>query len=323
MKRTDIHRPSAIIVDEYQYVGVEHIKIESLGDAMHQTYMREQIRAHMATTGGTYSRHTHGGNCHVCGNANAIYTILFYHPLTNVYVRLGKDCAEKLEYSESEFNAFVSAHKHYTELKAGKRKAQGFLEEKGIGRAWAIREEYLNTPSAHSQIEGEMTPTQVAAVRKAFQDEKEASTICDMINKLIKYGDMSDKAVAYIKVMIARIDRRPEIEAQRAAERAAAKDCPTGRVTVTGKIVSVKVVEGFYGTQIKMVLKSDEGFVVYATVPSSIFEPKKDMKITIKATLTPSDDDPKFGFGKRPTLVSVEEPVSIPSVPVGIESVAQ
>src|SRR3954467_8647095 len=97
MKRTDTHRPSAIIPSEYTWVAQEVAPIFGLGDCHFILAERERIRAHMDRTGGTYAGHAHGGNCMVCGNANAIYTILFYHEPTNSYVRMGERCAMKCD----------------------------------------------------------------------------------------------------------------------------------------------------------------------------------------------------------------------------------
>lgn len=55
-----------------------------------------------------------------------------------------------------------------------------------------------------------------------------------------------------------------------------------------------------FGTTWKMTVKADEGFCVFVSVPSSIEVPKRGDRVAFKATVTPSDRDPKFGFGKRP-----------------------
>ena len=99
MTRTDAHRPSVINPAEYEYVAQELIPIgrytgDILADCDFLQSERLRIRRHMERTGGTYSQHFHGGHCKVCGNANAIYTVLFYHDNTNNYVRIGSDCAE-------------------------------------------------------------------------------------------------------------------------------------------------------------------------------------------------------------------------------------
>jgi hypothetical protein len=315
MKRTDIHRPSAINPEEYTYVGCERIKIEGIGDVFAMAEMRRRIKEHMARTGGTYSRHAHGGNCHVCGNANAMYTILFHHYPTNVYVRMGETCADKMEYSHDEFNAFTAASRDAMQAKAGINKAMAILEDRGLFQAWGIRQTYLDKP--FPQFEDGMTPEEEAKVRrehrKQIMDTREAATITDILNKVIKYGDLSDKAADYLKVLIDRVARKPEIEAQRAAEKAAAQPCPTGRVTITGTIVSVKIADelGPYGFVHKMLVKADEGYMVWMTLPGSMStDTKRNSRIVIKATVTPSNDDNKSGFGKRPMLVSYEEPAA-------------
>src|ERR1700678_2644037 len=124
--RTDIHRPSVIDPSDYAFVAFECIKIEAgdIGACFYQQAQREIIRNHMAHTGGTYSSHSHGGNCRVCGNANAIYTVLFYHEKTNTYVRMGDTCAQKTDmaFSNAEFNRFRTAINDAREAQAGKKK---------------------------------------------------------------------------------------------------------------------------------------------------------------------------------------------------------
>ncbi len=99
--RKDIHRPSVINPADYEFVCFEYLKVESLGDAEFLTAERERKARHMQRTGGTYSRHEHGGNCYICGAA-CIYTALFYHSATNVYLHTGLECAEKMELQDAE-----------------------------------------------------------------------------------------------------------------------------------------------------------------------------------------------------------------------------
>jgi hypothetical protein len=47
-----------------------------------------------------------------------------------------------------------------------------------------------------------------------------------------------------------------------------------------------------------------QGFIVWVTMPSGMSADRGD-KVAFKATLTPSDNDPKFAFGKRPSTVAV------------------
>ena len=99
-ERSDVHRPSALNPEDYEFVGQEVSKFEGIESCEFILREREAIRAHMAKTGGNYSGHEHGGNCMVCGSPNAIYTVLFYHQKTNTYVRMGQDCAMKCEMGE-------------------------------------------------------------------------------------------------------------------------------------------------------------------------------------------------------------------------------
>jgi hypothetical protein len=275
--RTDIHRPSAIVTEDYEYVGQECFKIEGFGDCEMARAEREAIRRHMDRTSGTYAHVETTGNCMVCGSVNAVYTILFYHAKTNSYVRLGQDCAAKLEMYCGDPDAFRTAVKDAQELQAGKRKAQATLTDAGLSAAWDI---YL-----------------------ADGGEREEMTVRDIVGKLVKYGNISEKAMSYLRTLAERITKRPEIQAQRVAEKAAAAPCPTGRITVNGTILKVEVRDSYYGTAVKMTVKADEGYIVWTTQPSSMTAKRGD-HVTFKATLTPSDNDPKFGFGSRPTFIS-------------------
>jgi len=122
--------------------------------------------------------------------------------------------------------------------------------------------------------------------------------------------------------------------AAEAAKRAhqEAHPAPMGRVVVTGEIVSAKMVESDYGTSYKVLVKDDQGFKVWCSLPKaqadqaieeyndSHPEPYtwgpacwllgadgtdeqgvKGRRITFTATLEPSIDDISFAFGKRPT----------------------
>jgi hypothetical protein len=113
--------------------------------------------------------------------------------------------------------------------------------------------------------------------------------------------------------MIAAVRRTMEKRAGQAAK-AAETPAPSGRVQVTGEIVSAKIVEGDYGTSYKAVVKDDQGFRVWVSIPSSlmgeffstvdytdIIEGLKGRRLTFAAALEVSADDVSFAFGKRPT----------------------
>ena len=90
--RTDIYRPSVINPEEYDFIAVTYNKA---GAVTHDMAARTYIREHMARTGGVYSRHEHGGTCHICG-AYANYLATFYHAKSNTYIEVGETCCHNL-----------------------------------------------------------------------------------------------------------------------------------------------------------------------------------------------------------------------------------
>lgn len=135
--------------------------------------------------------------------------------------------------------------------------------------------------------------------------------------------------------MIEALRRTVEAKAAKAAE-AAAHPAPTGRLVVTGEVVSTKIVDGDYGTAYKIMVKDDQGFRVWVSIPKAqadeayeawldqieangssvhdfgsgvwfvgtndgVYTGVKGKRITFTATLEPSKDDVSFAFGSRPT----------------------
>ena len=98
-------------------------------------------------------------------------------------------------------------------------------------------------------------------------------------------------------------DHWSEQDEQRAAEDADADDAPSGRVEVQGVVLNTKYQESDYGSTLKMLVKDERGFRVWTTVPSSMMGIDTGSPVHVKVTLTPSDDDAKFAFGKRPSEV--------------------
>lgn len=103
------------------------------------------------------------------------------------------------------------------------------------------------------------------------------------------------------------IEAVEKIVGERELEAAERRPAPTGRVQVEGEVVSVKSYFSQYGESIKITVKSDEGFLVWGTAPSTILRDVgfdgelKGSRVRFTATVEPSEDDPSFGFYKRPT----------------------
>ncbi len=302
-KRTDIHRPSAINPLEYQFVACSYRPKsgDGLVDFTLMADERLRLRAHMKKTGGKYAGHDHGGNCHVCG-AWFIDHGIYYHGDTNTYLNIGFDCADKMDIGEARaFRNFRTARKGAFELKAGKMKAEATLKEAGLDRAWELFSTLAgdfgddNSAGRDALFEG-LSP------RHRARTEGDMYTLFDLVRKLIQYGNLSEKQTNFLGLLVDKIDNARKIQAKWDAETAKAKPAPEGRVEFAGKILKISEYQSDWGWAIKATIKTDDGWRVYVTLPSNS-EAKTGDRIALRATLTVSEDDPKFAFGKRPHLL--------------------
>lgn len=278
--RTDAHRPSVIRPEEYEFVAVVYWGPDP--DAILAARDAEAaVRVDMERTGGTWSDHGHGGTCGICG-ACAHYLGVFHHRETNAYIAAGLECTANMGAGvHSSFRRMRRAVADAREYARGKARAQAVLTDLGLSDAWAFgkSEEVL---------------------------ERDENTVRDLVRKLVRYGSLSEKQIAFLRALLYRIAHRPEIEAKRAAERAAAQDVPEGAQTVTGVVRVTKYIETVYGPQQqKMLVVEDRGFRVWASVPRAIGSVEVGQRVRFCATLTRSEDDAKFGFGKRPTRAQI------------------
>jgi hypothetical protein len=321
MERTDIHRPSVIIPSDYEEVAVWTMNIQGLGEAEFMLRERETIRKHMEQTKGTYARVDTTGSCQVCGNVQAIYLVLFYHAKTNTYIRVGFDCTAKLGFCSNikSLNLFRKNVANARENQAGKRKAIAILSDLNLIEAWDI---FSEAYPAHSDGCAALGTNQfgddngahhpcncdVNSRRREF-DRYEERTIRDIVNRLVQYGSISDKASNFIRILLKKIIDRPIIEAQRQAEKDAAGPVPVGRVTMTGEVIGLKEVQGqsFHygdsGLRTKLIIKLENGSKVYGNRFNNL---NKGDIVTFTATVEASKDDSKFGFYKRPTTKEVK-----------------
>jgi hypothetical protein len=83
-----------------------------------------------------------------------------------------------------------------------------------------------------------------------------------------------------------------------------AEDVTPGRQVITGEVLKVTEREDHFspygGIVYKMTVKDDRGFKVWGTVPSGLGVDIEGERVTFTGTVQPSDEDPKFGFFKRP-----------------------
>ena len=313
MARKDIHRPSALNPEDYEFVAHDYYGPDNMG--MSLSGERAAFREHMARTGGKFSGHDHGGSCHVCG-AGAMYVAKFWHKPSNAYIVTGEDCAAKMHMGDpAAFRRFRDKVGVQREAIAGKRKAEKILIEAGLGKAWELLEASVAKRKAHAEAYKEWQNAgggDEDSMPKYPEYSRDEDTALDIVSRLIKYGNISDKAVSFLGQLLERIEQAPEIAAEKAAakalEMANAKPVPVveGRVLVKGEVLTVKEQEGFYGIQIKMLVKAEDGFKLWGTVPSALIgEVEKGSMIEFNAKIQRSDDDEYFGFFSRPSKAKV------------------
>jgi hypothetical protein len=136
--------------------------------------------------------------------------------------------------------------------------------------------------------------------------EFEERTITDIVGKMARYGSISEKQENFLRNLVEKVDtraqRQADWQAKRDAERADATDCPAGRITITGTIVKLDTKVNQFGCREVMTVKSEDGFLVWGTCPSALYDKVRGDTVKFVATVTPSDTDSKFGFFKRPSV---------------------
>jgi hypothetical protein len=127
----------------------------------------------------------------------------------------------------------------------------------------------------------------------------------DMLNKLNKYFSLSRKQIAFARRLVRQHDERDARKAEREAKLADTPDWSEGRYEVSGKVLKTKWVDNDFGSSCKMLFELEDGRRCWGTLPKKLEDINLDkIVLTIKATFVPSNDDKKFAFYKRPSVVS-------------------
>lgn len=227
--------------------------------------------AEMATAFGADWKSKNVRKCVHCGHNPLRWLTVVKYLVTGETVVFGADCTARL--------AFVDQKT----FKLAQLQAKDAANKVRI-KVWNAREAFLKA-----------NPVFAAAIA-AYTGTN--PFVKDVVAKLGHYGSLSERQVSAVLSAIAR-------DAQKAVEVIEVKgDAPVGRQTVTGTILSTKLVEGYYGNTLKMLLKLENGSRVWLTVPAKAAADKGDI-ITVTATFDVSKDDKSFAFGSRPSLVGV------------------
>lgn len=274
-QRTDIHRPSAIKVEDYMCIGYLYLwpaQYDGIGFAMWNRQERERINALVREQGWHWSNHEHGGTCGICG-ATARFVGVFVHQPTGSVIYVGHECAAHVEMGNED--AFSALKK---KIHAEQERYRGMLKARKLVHDYGIPE--LECGQYSHRI------------------------LADMWGKLVQYGSLSDKQIEFAKRLIAEAKNQTK---EREPEPQPTEKAPEGRVLVTGVILGFKRVESaVYGDVIKMLVRSDVGgWKVFGTRPKSLIAAMRGAHVRFTATLKQSPQDEYFAFASRPSGAQV------------------
>lgn len=292
-KRTDCHKPSEINPADYEFVSIicPPEKINNIvGGTILLNQQMEIFNNHRAKTGGKISTHEHGGTCHICG-AHAIYLAVYFHEKTNSYIKVGEDCAEKMEMGE--IDSFKKIKSHVRQVRSSIRNREAInqiLKDNNLNNLWSII----------SDNSGEISTT---------KGEKAKSLIKDIVSKGLNRGRLSDSQINFLQKLNTDYTNQAELKKKWDKEKSLAEDVLEGNQTITGKIISMKLKSNRYNDSWKMLIKTKSGYTVWGSVPTELLDYVNNYKdklesCTFSANFTKSENDPKFGFFKRPKFIS-------------------
>jgi hypothetical protein len=225
------------------------------------------------------------GHCNHCGKAIR-WAVEFTHTPTDEVVVFGEICADILTLSDDRT-------KH--EMVLLKRRVANLEKE------WKYKRE-REANFANFSINHPDVVEYLDLIKKGenyFYDSLKWS--------LDKYGLLTTRQVEALRTAIKRDQERA---AAKLAEPVPTHPLNEGRQVLNGTILNVKVVDGYYGTEVKMLVRLEDANKVYGTLPRNIemlgnLYEMRGKKISFSATVTRSRDDENFGYFKRPTKARI------------------
>lgn len=310
MARADVHRPSAMDPADYVWVGALGDYAEA--DLYYCEMDYERLREHGAYAGEETDDRTLADDlpwdelterracCH-CGNRQIRNWIFYLHTPTGRIIAVGQDCSAKLALSSRD----------------------------DLARREEIQRRRIADELAKWRAADERNERAYADLL-ATEDAAGGSGANEFVDSLLRYarknGWLTD---AQRDAVLHGIETRAQRETER-AERAAELNDPepaavvTGRIEVTGRLLTIKSQEGYYGSTLKMLVLDDRGFKVWGTAPDALLDPTFEaakaagftdtrsalaagtkIRVAFTAAVERSDDDETFGFYKRPTKARV------------------
>jgi len=215
--------------------------------------------------------------CTHCGAAIRYFNI-WRHVPTGEHIVTGNDCAEERMILDS--RAALAA---------------SLVQKAAASRAAAAK----LSADAHRWIaEHEDLWTRMLAARGD-------SFVGQMVEAVAKYGSLTDRQLAaLVEKVLPRIAGWMEPGA--VCELREKVPAPEGTLTVRGEVRTVRVQDGDYGAQVKMLVDCG-AYRVWSTVPASLPDDLVGKTVEFVATLKRSERDVDFAFASRPRKAKVVE----------------
>lgn len=299
--RTDIHRPSLEGFDpqDYTLFGVYHLVtkmkvIDSIEFVPPSIWIEHSHMEPSPFAIETEALESHGWSTDIITNANG-------KERDSVHANQCAHCGQQLKYG-----ALLTNESEKSLIVIGEDCLWNRFQEVTAAQFKQLREDAKAKAAATRSMERKNTVLKENPGLAAGYDSTN-SFVQDVMRRFDRKGEITERQVAAVLKTIKRDAERAEREAVWATEAELAADAPTGKVTVTGEIISTKWQESMYGSTHKMAVKTEAGWKLWVTVPSSVYDssdaslPITGKRVTLTATVTPSDRDSKFAFGKRPS----------------------
>jgi hypothetical protein len=286
--RIDIHSPKNMVVTSYDFVGPFYQGTFGWNKSRTLREMTTIARDALRDSGWTEGNHHTKGSCDHCG-AHFHYGAVLRHTPTGDCIAIGGDCLDTITTQ------------------------QGYAAQNGIKilkKAVADRRDRVKRIEKFNEyiVEHDLT----TEFGPDFHNAPEMHYIvADIRSKLHRYSSISDPQIALVRKIylqdIERAQRAKELEARKAADKLTEKPVPMtdARITIIGEVLAKKIVESVYGDTLKFLVKSDDGFKAWSTIPSSMGTVERGDRVSFVAKITPSNDDPCFGFCSRPSKGTV------------------
>ena len=289
--RSDEHRRGAFKPENYEFVGWYYLGSRVWGRSAVMA-CDEKIKAFMQTEeAGDLEALVYGdfGKCAVCGARFAMGEVWQWTDgtLKRDMVHIGWECASKYGLAGANWDALADERRRA--LEALRTKARRAKEKEKLFAAYAGLEAALKV---------------------------DHRVVADIAGKFEQYGTLSDGQCKLVLKIAGEVSSRTGLGRAGVGLPPAPEkhvDAPSGRITVRGRVVSLKEHESVYGVcqkmTVKVVVEGGGSWLCWGTVPASIDKQIKKGDVVEFDGELEAGREKHFAFFRRPTKVSIVESV--------------